>query len=574
MSCVPDRQLQVKMFFGRNVLVFWALLHLSLSLAEASDNGESGGGVDLTTGISEAEEDADIFDFEAWEEENNHNDAVVHLNRYLKNGSSSSSELTNHKAVANQTSSSSFASRAAKKTKSLLLRANKHRFKILWAVTIAYLLRTHVRRSLVKDVIPKLTRLKPSTILTLILLADVLRRLHQGMDPGSLSMLALSHSNPVLMLVSKLLLNAKSTAFLPPVEQHYTFEDLRARYSKDGRALQKATGGQSTADSLIPTATTTAINNSKDVVLIMDLKLDSSLSQLDQLRDQVSFLLGDYGLRQLQFTANNTNCNNIEILVRLESPGGAAAEYALAAQQLMRFVQHKYLLTVSVDTVAASGGYMMACVASHGRLLAAPFAMVGSIGVVGTNINIHERLQEWGIQPLVVRGGKDKAPIGLIGKVTDEGIRAVQTMVDNTHRAFKRHVVSARPILSGRIEELATGDVWLGYDAIELDLVDRLITSDEYIGERMEEGAHVLKLVKMYKSKYPFAMPTTAARTGGRMSDSLRSWVGASLEGLLHKTLTRLNEFVTLDEHVVSACMKSSLAGCDLTYPPSRQASC
>jgi ClpP class serine protease len=147
---------------------------------------------------------------------------------------------------------------------------------------------------------------------------------------------------------------------------------------------------------------------------------------------------------------------------------------------------------------------MLACTSSPGRLYAAPFAVLGSIGVVGQTVNIQKTLEGWGVRPLVFRGGRDKAPIGLIGEVTKDGIAKVQDMIDDTHRAFKRHVATSRPVLASRIEELATGDVWLGYDALEVGLIDRLITSDEYIGERMAEGAQVLKLVQVVRSRNPF----------------------------------------------------------------------
>lgn len=136
--------------------------------------------------------------------------------------------------------------------------------------------------------------------------------------------------------------------------------------------------------------------------------------------------------------------------------------------------------------------------------IAAPFSVLGSIGVVGSAINIHNVLEGWGVKPLVFRGGKNKAPVGLIGEVTKDGIKQVQNMVDATHVAFKRHVVAARPSLSKDINKLATGKVWLGYEALNVGLIDRIITSDEYIGERLLEGARVLRLVKYNKPRFLF----------------------------------------------------------------------
>jgi ClpP class serine protease len=139
---------------------------------------------------------------------------------------------------------------------------------------------------------------------------------------------------------------------------------------------------------------------------------------------------------------------------------------------------------------------MIACTSSPGRLLAAPFALLGSIGVVGQTINVHKALEGWGVQPLVFRGGRDKAPVGLLG---------------DTHRAFKRFVAESRPAVGSRIEQVATGDVWLGYDALEHGLIDRIITSDEYIGEKMAQGARVLKLVLFKRGSFPFQRPSSTS---------------------------------------------------------------
>jgi ClpP class serine protease len=110
----------------------------------------------------------------------------------------------------------------------------------------------------------------------------------------------------------------------------------------------------------------------------------------------------------------------------------------------------------------------------------------------------------------VFRGGPDKAPVGLIGEVTDAGIEKVQSMVNKTHTAFKRHVAQVRPTLASSIEEISTGDIFLGHDALDAGLVDRIVTSDEYIGERIAGGARVLKLVQLVRPRYPFQKPTTS----------------------------------------------------------------
>lgn len=210
---------------------------------------------------------------------------------------------------------------------------------------------------------------------------------------------------------------------------------------------------------------------------------------------------------------------------------------------------------------------MIACASSPGRLLAAPFAVLGSIGVIGQSINIQRTLEGWGIRPLVFRAGKNKAPVGLIGEVTDEGIKNVQAILDDTHRAFRRHVAEARPILASRIHEIATGDVWLGYDAIEIGLVDRLITSDEYVLERIRDGAQVLKLVQMIKPKFPFTSPSTT--TMSRIMSAVTSSKGVDqgsqsnsnsiMESLLIPILTDLRTILEKVKDILPGDFLSSM---------------
>jgi signal peptide peptidase SppA len=310
-------------------------------------------------------------------------------------------------------------------------------------------------------------------------------------------------------------------AFVPPVQQHYTFENLNDRYGKDVLALTKAskntlplTSATTTISSNKNNTAATAVQKNNSTVVVLDWTgLDSSVSNLDTLKDSVSFLLSlpssDTNINE----DNSSNKKNFDVVVVLESPGGAVAPYAMAAQQLCRLRRASHHVTVCVDAVAASGGYMIACCAN--AIVAAPFALVGSIGVVGQSVNVHKVLENWGVRPLVFRGGRDKAPLGLIGEVTDENISKVQGMVDDTHRAFKRHVVDNRPVLATNIETIATGDVWFGYDALQNGLIDAIGTSDEYLMERMKQGARVLKLQQVIR-KGPFGgLTTVEADLGG-----------------------------------------------------------
>lgn len=256
----------------------------------------------------------------------------------------------------------------------------------------------------------------------------------------------------------------------------------------------------------------------KTVVIILDwTKLDSGLSSLDVMKEQVAFLLSEYrslamkkskyhrdgnqGIRKT--TTTSATIPKLEVVLLLESSGGSVAEYGQAGSLLLQLRGTPgIILTICVDRVAASGGYLLCCTASPGQLMAAPFALVGSIGVIGQLLNIHDLLKGWGIRPLVFRGGKDKAPVGLIGEVTSRGKRMTQTMINQTHRAFKNHVVSARPVLKPYISKIGNGHVWLGADALDLKLIDCIKTSDEYIGEKVEAGVRVLKMVRHQPSLF------------------------------------------------------------------------
>ncbi|WP_312773541.1 protease SohB [Atlantibacter hermannii] len=171
-----------------------------------------------------------------------------------------------------------------------------------------------------------------------------------------------------------------------------------------------------------------------------------------------------------------------EVLVRLESPGGVVHGYGLAASQLQRLRDHGIPLTVAVDKVAASGGYMMACVASH--IVAAPFAIVGSIGVVAQIPNFNRLLKRNEIDVELHTAGQYKRTLTLFGENTEEGREKFREDLNDTHLLFKRFVKEMRPSLN--IDEVATGEHWYGVQAKEKGLVDAISTSDDLILEKMK----------------------------------------------------------------------------------------
>jgi serine protease SohB len=170
-----------------------------------------------------------------------------------------------------------------------------------------------------------------------------------------------------------------------------------------------------------------------------------------------------------------------EVIVVLESAGGSVPGYGLAAAQLDRVRGHGMKLTVIVDRVAASGGYLMACVAHE--LVAAPFALVGSIGVVAELPNFHRLLKEHAIDYEQVTAGEFKRTLSLFGENTPGGRAKVQAELDEMHGLFKEFVLRYRPGLD--LARVATGEYWPGIRAHALGLVDRVATSDEILAERM-----------------------------------------------------------------------------------------
>lgn len=184
-----------------------------------------------------------------------------------------------------------------------------------------------------------------------------------------------------------------------------------------------------------------------------------------------------------------------EIVINLESPGGMVHSYGLAASQLARIRQQQIPLTICVDKVAASGGYMMACLGN--RIMAAPFAVVGSIGVVAQMPNFHRLLQKHEIDVEVMTAGQYKRTLTVFGRNTEAGRQKFQEELDDTHLLFKEFVTAQRPQLD--IEQVATGEHWYGQRAIDLGLVDELRTSDEYLSTRAKEAdVFVVRFVRKH----------------------------------------------------------------------------
>lgn len=209
----------------------------------------------------------------------------------------------------------------------------------------------------------------------------------------------------------------------------------------------------------------------KPHIYVLNFKGDIMASETASLREEISAIL------------SVANPETDEVLLRLESPGGVVHGYGLAASQLVRLKQKGIKLTVAVDKVAASGGYMMACVAN--RIVAAPFAIIGSVGVVAQMPNIHRFLKKHDVDVEVMTAGEYKRTMTILGENTEKGKQKFQQELDETHTLFKRFVAQNRPHVD--VDKIATGEHWYGQQAMELNLVDEITTSDDLILQALKE---------------------------------------------------------------------------------------
>ncbi|GAB3482249.1 protease SohB [Marinomonas epiphytica] len=221
----------------------------------------------------------------------------------------------------------------------------------------------------------------------------------------------------------------------------------------------------------------------KKRLFVLDFDGDIKASAVDQMREEITAVLSIATPKD-------------EVVVRLESGGGVVHGYGLAASQLQRVKEAKIPLTICVDKVAASGGYMMACVAD--KIVAAPFAILGSIGVVAQVPNLHRLLDKNHIDVELHTAGRYKRTLTMLGENTDEGREKFKQDLEDTHGLFKSFVSSQRPSLD--IETIATGDTWYGTQALDNHLIDEIKTSDAYLVEHYGDADVVQIAFKQPKS--------------------------------------------------------------------------
>lgn len=243
----------------------------------------------------------------------------------------------------------------------------------------------------------------------------------------------------------------------------------------------------------------------KPRVFVLDFEGDIKASATESLRHEITALL------TLTTPAD-------EVVLRLESGGGMVHSYGLASSQLARIRQAGIPLTICIDKVAASGGYMMACIGQ--KIISSPFAILGSIGVVAQLPNVNRLLKKHDIDYEVLTAGEYKRTLTVFGENTEKGREKFQQDLDITHQLFKNFVAQYRPQLE--IDQIATGEVWLGVAAVDKLLVDELKTSDEYLSERAKQ-AQLFHLHYVQRKSLQERVGLAASHSAERVADSLWS---------------------------------------------------
>lgn len=249
-------------------------------------------------------------------------------------------------------------------------------------------------------------------------------------------------------------ISRKSKANLTIISLNKSHEQLQKRMEKE--VLHKKSKRTKTK------------KTNKPHLFVVDFKGDIKATQVDNLRDEITAIIAVATPKD-------------EVLLRIESPGGTVNGYGLAAAQIQRIRDKSIRVVASVDKVAASGGYLMACMAH--QIIAAPFAIIGSIGVVAQLPNFHRWLEKNNIDVELLTAGKYKRTLSVLGKNTAQGRAKFIQDLEAIHDVFQQYLLLNRPDLD--MNKVATGEHWLAADAIDLKLIDQLQTSDDYILEKL-----------------------------------------------------------------------------------------
>jgi serine protease SohB len=278
-----------------------------------------------------------------------------------------------------------------------------------------------------------------------------------------------------LLIVIVLLLGALAAtiraARQPGPGERLEITNLNARYRRLGDAIKAETSSTAERKQLRKTRKAEQKKRQKSKppevrarIFVLDFDGDLRASATEALREEISAIV------QVARPGD-------EVLLRLESAGGLVHAYGLAAAQLQRLRARELKLTVAVDRVAASGGYMMAAVADH--IVAAPFAILGSIGVVAQLPNLHRLLKKHDVDVELHTAGAYKRTLTVFGENTEAGRSKFREELEQTHGLFKQFISEHRPAVS--VEQVATGEHWYGTQALTLNLADELLTSDDWL---------------------------------------------------------------------------------------------
>ena len=199
-------------------------------------------------------------------------------------------------------------------------------------------------------------------------------------------------------------------------------------------------------------------------IFVLNFNGDIQASEVDKLKHEINAIL-----------VSDTKCK--EVVLKVESGGGSAYAYGLCAAELKRLVDNKIKLTVCIDKVAASGGYLMSCVAT--KIVAAPWALVGSIGVIAQMPNINKLLKKNLVDFEMHTAGEFKRTLTVFGENTEEGRSKFKAELEDLHIIFKDFVKDNRPEIDTSV--VATGEVWQGEKALAVGLIDEISTSDDYL---------------------------------------------------------------------------------------------
>jgi serine protease SohB len=316
-----------------------------------------------------------------------------------------------------------------------------------------------------------------AAVLTLMMAAGQRRR---HMPKGSITVTHLNRDMDALK-------DAMQRAVLDKFALKKYLKLEKRREKEEGKQRKNASGEQANSEEA-----------RKKRVYVLDFEGDMEASELESLRQEITAVL------TMAEPAD-------EVILRLESPGGMVHAYGLASAQLLRFRERDIPLTICVDKVAASGGYMMACVAD--RLIAAPFAILGSIGVLVQMPNIHRLLKKNDVDYEMVTAGEYKRTMTPFTEVTEKGRDKVKQEVEDMHVIFKQWVKENRPVVD--IDQISTGETWLGLQALPLNMIDVISTSDDCIVQACENA-------DVYEVSYEIRVP-----------------IGERIGSVVHKTLDK-----------------------------------